>query len=123
MQTGSDHAPGPVLRDDMTVTADAGGCDPAILWELLSQPRWWPHRAPHISRARSADAADDRPVAAGDRVRIDGHDPLHVTAAITRVGAPARWDFRVDLPVGHALEAAHEVICGPPTHRPREGCA
>jgi hypothetical protein len=36
-----------------------------------------------------------------------------VTAAVTHVDEPNRWDFRVDLPLGHHIAAAHEVLRAP----------
>lgn len=102
---------GDALRDDLRVTVPADGVDPATLWRLLSTPTEWPRWAPHIRRVTTP--ADDGTLHVGERVRIDGHGPLHVTAAITHVDPPGRWDFRVALPLGHHLTAAHEVTASP----------
>jgi Polyketide cyclase / dehydrase and lipid transport len=101
------------VRSAVTATARADACDPATLWRLLAEPRWWSRWAPHFRRARADGATGDTPVIVGDRVRIDGVWPVHVTAAITRVEPPVRWDFRVGLPLGHHLDATHEVLEAP----------
>lgn len=89
-------------------TAAAPDADPHLLWELFATPAWWPRWAPHITAVTTAGAATD-PVAVGDRVRIHGPGPVAVTAELTLVEQPRRWDFRVALPGGVHLDGAHEV--------------
>lgn len=93
-------------RTQLSVRAE--GDDPARLWHLLSTPAEWPRWAPHIRRV-DTPAGDGR-LAPGQRLRIDSYGPVGVTATVTRVDAPRRWDFRVELPLGFALVAAHEVL-------------
>lgn len=103
-------------RTQLAVHAEGG--DPARLWHLLSTPAEWPRWAPHIRRVGTV--AGDGRLAPGQRLRIDSYGPVGVTATVTRVDdAPRRWDFRVGLPLGFALVAAHEVLEGPPTARVR----
>lgn len=108
-----------LVRSTVTATVPADDCDPATLWRLLAEPRWWSRWAPHIRRARPVDTAGDTPVVDGDRLRIDSVWPVHVTAAITCVEPPARWDFHVGLPLGHHLDASHEVLMAPTRVRVR----
>jgi uncharacterized protein YndB with AHSA1/START domain len=104
-------------RGAATTVVDAQGCTPAALWRLLATPRQWPRWAPHIRRATPWGAPADVPLHPGDRVRIDGWGPVHVTAAITRVDPDRRWDFLVELPLGHRVHAIHEVLPDTPAVR------
>ncbi|HSJ43067.1 MAG TPA: hypothetical protein VK923_00090 [Euzebyales bacterium] len=56
------------VRCAVTATARQDGGDPATLWCLLAEPRWWSRWAPHIRLARPDGTAGDTPVV-GDRVR------------------------------------------------------
>jgi hypothetical protein len=104
-------------RGTATTVVPAHGCAPESLWRLLATPTQWPRWAPHIRRATPRTAPADLPLRSGDRVRIDGWGPVHVTAAITRVDPGSRWDFLVELPLGHRTNASHEVVDGPPAVR------
>lgn len=104
-------------RGAATIVVGADGCTPAALWRLLVTPAQWPRWAPHIRRATPRGAPADAPLRPGDRVRIDGWGPAHVTAAITRVDPDRRWDFLVELPLGHRVRAIHEVLPDPPAVR------
>lgn len=97
----------------MVVTANADGSDADELWRALATPAAWPRWAPHICATTMVPGPPGRTVRTGDVVRIDSLGPSHVTAAITRVDAPHRWDFQVDLPLGNHVEAAHEVLNAP----------
>lgn len=100
-------------RAHRSYVARADGCDPQALWQLLSRPRHWPLWAPHIRRAARQVPNDDQPLRVGDRMRIEGWTPRGVTATITRVQPPTRWDFRARLPLGHRVDVAHEVLGAP----------
>lgn len=100
-------------RGASTTTVPADGCAPQALWRLLATPTQWPRWAPHIRRATPRTTPADLPLRSGDRVRIDGWRPVHVTAAITRVDPGSRWDFLIELPAGHRVTASHEVLDDP----------
>lgn len=104
-------------RGTATTVVPAHGCAPALLWRLLATPAQWSRWAPHIRRATPRTASADLPLRPGDRVRIDGWGPVHVTAAITRVDPGSRWDFVVQLPLGHRISASHEVVDDTPAVR------
>lgn len=108
-----------LVRSAVTATVSADACDPATLWRLLAEPRCWSRWAPHIRRSRPVAAVGDSTVAVGDRIRIDSVWPVHVTPAITCVEPPTRWDFCVGLPLGHHLDASHEVLAAPTRVRVR----
>lgn len=95
------------------VTERADGCQGADLWHVLATPAYWPRWAPHIQRTTTTAGRPTLQVSRGDVVRIDGVGPTYVTATITHVEEPRRWDFRVDLPLGHHIEAGHEVLRDP----------
>ncbi len=97
----------------MRVTVRADGSRSEELWRWLATPALWPRWAPHIRRTSTSAAVPTQAVSPGDIVFIEGVGPTRVTAKITRVDHPHRWDFRVDLPLGYHVEASHEVLRGP----------
>ncbi len=97
----------------MRVTVRADGCRREDLWRVFATPALWPRWAPHIRRTSTSAASPRQEIGVGDVVSIDGIGPSSATAAITRVERPRRWDFRVDLPLGHHVEASHEVLRDP----------
>lgn len=129
MSGNGDRAGSPTARATVAVRVPAGAAHPDALWRLLSTPELWPAWAPHIRRAepelrpegdpggtgRGAGSRADvtqggSALRTGDRVRIDGHGPATVTALITLVDPPRRWDFLVHLPLGHQMIATHELV-------------
>ena len=78
------------------------------VWALFADPAAWPRWAPHIRATRTARAGL---VVEGDEVTIVGIPSLvQVTATITRVDAPRRWDFAVTPVPGVHLTGVHEIV-------------
>lgn len=87
-----------LVRSAVTATVSTDGCDPATLWRLLAQPRWWSHWTPHIRRSLPVAGAGDTMVAVRVRVRMDLRGPL-------------------PRPAGAALLAAYRPVALPALHR------
>lgn len=85
-----------------------------MLWRLAASPRWWPAWAPHLREVHGVEGDPaPRALAPGQRLTVHSVVPgVAVSATITRVEPPHRWDFAVALPGPWRLHSAHLVTPG-----------